>query len=90
MKWFFAYHLVNGIPFAFMWAEDRGHVVGGIPNPIWETVVEITEEEFGNGISDLEREYPFKGGIPVIGTFEPDKPKEGDTEVPKSTDYFGG
>lgn len=72
MKYFFAYHLVNGMPFAFLWAEDRGFIVGGIPNPIWDTVVEITEEEFHNGITDLERQYPLPCDVPLIGTLEPD------------------
>lgn len=72
LKWFFAYHYVNGIPFAFMWAEDNGLVVGGIPNPIPGTIVEITEEEFSNGISDLEREHPLQPVVPLIGTLEPD------------------
>lgn len=60
-KYFFGWHTVNGIPFAFKWAEEDGLPIGGHPNTVGE-VLEISEEEWENaGVSDLEKEHPFKG-----------------------------
>lgn len=57
-KWYFAWHTVSGIPFAFAWCEDDGLPVGGIPKYVGPRV-EITEEQFNNGLKDLEEEHPF-------------------------------
>lgn len=61
-KYYFAYHLVNGQPFAFMWVEEGGMPVGGVPETVPDTVVEISEEEFQKGeLKPLELEHPYKG-----------------------------
>ena len=61
-KYYFAYHLVNGNPFAFMWIEEEGMPVGGRPNPEPDTTVEITQQEFELGeLKPLELEHPYKG-----------------------------
>jgi len=65
-KYYFAYHYTNGIPFAMMWAEDDGLCVGGRPDYIEGTKVEITSEEFSGGTSDLEKEHPFQEDIPIF------------------------
>lgn len=57
-KYFFAYHLVNGIPFPLAWVEEDGLPVGGIPNPIVGTVHEIDELSFRGGLIPLEMLYP--------------------------------
>lgn len=59
-RWYFSHHLVNGIPFALAWAEDNGLCVGGRPTNLVGDIVEISEEEFNNGLSDLEKQYPLR------------------------------
>lgn len=60
--YYFAYHLVNGNPFPLMWVEDDGLVVGGIPDVVPDTKVEISQEEFEKGdLAKLSREWPFRG-----------------------------
>lgn len=75
-RYFFGWHLVNGIPFAMKWAEDDGMVVGGIPNVVGE-VMEITEEQFSPNvpISELEKEHPFPVEIPVKEITPPPEPE---------------
>lgn len=59
-KYYFAYHLVNGNPFAFMWVEEDGLPVGGVPDAL-QPVVEITEQEFTDGtLKDLEAQHPYE------------------------------
>lgn len=66
LKYFFGYHLVNGIKFSFMWVEDDGHVVGGIPEIIGDRL-EITKEEFEtSNLADLEKEHPPTIDLPLI------------------------
>lgn len=68
-KYYFAYHLVNGNPFAFMWVEEGGMPIGGIPDAL-QPIVEITEQEFTAGtLKDLELAYPYK---PVKDVTPPD------------------
>lgn len=54
-KWYFAYHDVNGMVFPFAWAEDDGICVGGRPDYLQGSKVEISEEDFKLGLSILER-----------------------------------
>lgn len=75
-KYFFGWHLVNGIPFSMRWAEDDGIVVGGIPDVVG-TPMEITEEEFRPEVSlaTLEKEHPFPQDIPVKAITPPEDPE---------------
>lgn len=59
-KYYFAYHSVNGIIFPFTWAEDDGICVGGRPNPIDDSKVEITKYDAELDLGILERMYPIK------------------------------
>lgn len=60
-RYFFAWHLVNGIPFAFKFATEDDIPVGGVPD-IVGSVIEITREEFlVNEIAVLEQQHPFDG-----------------------------
>lgn len=74
-KYFFGYHLVNGILFSMKWMEDGGIVVGGIPTVVG-TKLEITEEEFAPGtlLADLEKEHPCDADIPLIILRDSDEP----------------
>jgi hypothetical protein len=75
-KYYFAYQSVYGLVFPFMWAEDNGVCVGGRPNPIEGTVVEISPEEFDRGeLSPLEKEFPYKGDLLDIAA-SPDPPSD--------------
>jgi hypothetical protein len=61
-RYYFAYHLVNDKAFAFMWVEEGGMPIGGRPDYVPGTMVEITEEIFNIGeLKPLELEHPFKG-----------------------------
>lgn len=61
-KYFFGWHLVNGIAFSFKWVEDAGIVVGGIPN-LAMAPMEITEDEFleTNNLNELAKQHPYSG-----------------------------
>lgn len=60
-KYYFARHSVNGLIFAFMWAEDDGICVGGRPKILAGTnPVEISEEDFSGDLRILSERYPNK------------------------------
>lgn len=66
-KYYFAYHLVNGNPFPFMWAEEGGLPVGGRPDYVEGTKVEILPKEFEEGtLSILEKVYPWVDSLPNV------------------------
>lgn len=59
MKYYFAYHIVNGLRWPLRWSEDNGRVVG----PDFKTIskVEISEHEFNNEpLTEMVRRYPCK------------------------------
>lgn len=69
-KYFFAWHLVNGLPFCFKYIEDDGIIVGGRPELAQEPM-EITEEEFNTdgNLNDLAKQHPLhtkEGDISAI------------------------
>lgn len=61
-RWYFAYHSFHGMIYAVAWCEDDGICVGGRPKILKDTQVEITEEQFGQGLSELEAIFP----IPLV------------------------
>ena len=61
-RFFFAYHEVNGLIFPFSWAENNGLPVGGIPKYLLDTRHEISQDEFDEGLSELEKKYPIPLG----------------------------
>lgn len=64
-KYFFAWHLTNGIPFGFKFMTDDGLPVGGIPDTIGD-IIELSKEEFDvDGVSDLQKKHPLHGVIMV-------------------------
>lgn len=75
-RYYFAYHVVNGLVFPLAWAEEDGLPVGGIPEFIAGSKVEITAEQFKGGLVPLENEFP----IPL-----PRLPKLTPEERPEST-----
>lgn len=59
-KYYFGYHVVNGIIFPFAWVEEDGLPVGGIPSPMvkWR----ISEAQFCDAnfsFIKLEEEHPI-------------------------------
>jgi len=59
-RYFFAYHDVFGTPFPFAWVEEYGLCVGGRPDIIPDTKVEISAAQFAGGLLPLEKEFPLK------------------------------
>lgn len=58
MRYYFGYHLVNGICFPVKWVTDEGLPIGGDPKAI--QVREITRHEYShNSLKTNVSKYPY-------------------------------
>lgn len=60
-RYYFAFHSVCDLIFPFAWVEEDGSCVGGRPDYLADSKVEISKKDFNSlSLDTLARIYPLK------------------------------